>query len=249
MENALDKAIADLGEENLYFLDEEIDVSIQEDYFRRARKIHGKKSKEDVMHKVPLLKDTAVSINEKKHILSQLASLDDVESFRILEKERLQFDNEELNTWSILAYSESRMNLNASFKEEQQALISTGLGGKDGKLRYFIALLPHEKENKFTETQRDFIKKELIFTSEQNQVTFEKLVEDTSHLISFKVLIPIKVDIRRFFKKMCQNCNELMPLIGNRFIVTNVREMSKKEIEKHFKRGNSTVNENVASQN
>ena len=230
MTRNFDKFIDNLDEQNFYILEEEIDIEIQNTYFKHSRKLADEASKDEVMNSVPRLSDTDVSIEDKKTILAQLACLHDVEAYRILENECRQFENEELNTWSILAYNESKMILNGSLKNEQQVFISTGLGGKDGKFRYFVVLLPHEDLKIFTSFQKDFINKELEFTLSQNGASLEKTLENSDDYLSYKVLIPIKTNVPKLFKEIMTNCNQLAPFISKQFIITNVSEMLKDEI-------------------
>ena len=225
-----DKFIDELDEQNYFMLEEEIDIDIQNKYFKHSRKLANSVTKNDVMNDVPSLTDLDVPIEVKKNILAQLASLQDVEAFRILEKNCRQFDDEELNTWSILAYNESKMILNGSLKNEQQVFISTGLGGKDGKFRYFVVMLPHEDVVEFSSFQKDFINNELEFTLKQNQASLEKIIESTDDYISYKILIPIKTNVPKLFKEVIKNCNQLSPFVSNQFIITNVSEMNKEEI-------------------
>lgn len=230
MAHNFEKFIDGLDEQNYYILEEEIDVEIQSNYFKLSHSIKEDISKDEVISNVPLLADATTSIDEKKNILTQLASLRDVEAFRVLEKKCRQFDDEELNIWSVLAYNECKMILKGSLKDEQQIFISTGLGGKDGRFRYFVALLPHDKSAVFTPFQRDFIKKELDFTLKQNNSLLETTLEDSEKHISFKILIPIKTNIPKLFKEILENCNQLAPFVSKQFIITNVGKMDADEI-------------------
>ena len=184
MTENFDKFIDNLDEQNYYILEEEIDIETQNKYFKHSRKLADKVSKDEVMNSVPRLSDIDVSIEDKKHILAQLACLRDVEAYRVLEKKCRQFENEELNTWSVLAYNESKMILNGSLKNEQQIFISTGLGGKAGKFRYFVVLLPHEDIKTFSSFQKEFINKELEFTLTQNNSSLEKMLENSDDYLS-----------------------------------------------------------------
>ena len=222
--------LSGLSEQNYHILEDEVDIKIQNLYFKTSKKVSKLTIKDEVLKNSILLNDNTVDIDKKKEILCQLASLNDVESFRILEKCLRKFDNEELNNWSIMAYNEARMILNGSLKNEQQIFISTGLGGKSGKFRYFIAFQPTEEHEKFTEFSRDFIKKELNFTLSLNNSEIERIIEEKEEYISFKVLIPFQANIPKLFKDILDNCNQLTPFVDDRVIITNVNEMSSQEI-------------------
>lgn len=225
------KFLNELDDQNYHMLEDEMDIEIQNKYFKESRKLENTITKEEVIESAPLLYDDGVSDDIKKRILGQLATLHDVEAYRILEKSCRKFNNEELNNWSILAYNESKMLINGSLKEEQQIFISTGLGGKDGKFRYFVVLLPHEDIDVFSSFQKDFIKKELEFTLNRNRSSLEKMVEENDDYISFKVLIPIKTNVPKLFKEILNNCNQLSPFVNKQFIITNINEMTREEIE------------------
>lgn len=220
----------EIDEQNCYMLEEEIDIDIQNKYFIHSRKIDEDITKDEVMSNVHLLGKQEVSDDDKKNILAQLATLRDVEAYRVLEKECRKFDNEELNTWSVLAYNESKMILNGSLRNEQQVFISTGLGGKNGKFRYFIALFPSAESKTFSDFQKEFVTKELDFTLSQNNAELEKTIESTEEYLSFKILIPIKTHVPKLFKEVLKNCNQLADFVSKQFIITNVNEMEKDEI-------------------
>lgn len=231
MTGDFEQFINGLDEQNYYMIEEEIDIEIQNRYFKHSRKVGKNTSKEEVMNEVPLLNNSEVAIEVKKRILAQLATLRDVEAYRVLEKECRQFSDNELNLWSVLALNESRMILNGSLKNDQQVFISTGLGGKNGKFRYFVALFPDDNIKTLTPFQKDFTLKELDFTLKQNNADLEKILENTDEYMSFKILIPIKANIPKLFKAIINNCNQLSPFINKQFIITNVGEMDQEEIK------------------
>ena len=243
MEDNYDHFLNEYDEQNFYILEEEVDVTIQNKYFKQSRHENQKTSNEEVMKKVDLLHNDAIDTEEKKKILAQLATLKDVKAYRVLEKEYGQFEDNELNLWSILAFNEARMILNGSLKDEQQVFISTGLGGKDGKFRYFVVFFPDEELGQFTDFHREFITKELTFTLQQNGGKFESTIDSNQEYISFKVLVPIKSNIQRLFKKIFDNCNQLAPFVNERFILTNVEEMDKVEINEFLESSLDEENE------
>ena len=242
-----------LDEQNYYMLEDEIDISIQNKYFSRSREIEKKYNKDEVFDHLHLLSDQETDIESKKDLLVQLASLRDVEAFRVLEKCHKSFHDEELNLWSILAYNESKMLLNGSLKNKQQVFISTGLGGKDGKFRYFVALLPHESlSDGFSEFQREFVKKELTFVLEQNAALLEEELETSPEYMSFKLLIPIKTVVPKLFKTILESCNQLAPFVNDKFIITNVNQMDREEINEFINSvddDDETIIEDIVSLN
>lgn len=243
MEDNYDDFLNGHDESNFYLLEEEIDVKIQNKYFKQSRHESELIDEEEVLNKADLLHNDEIDVEDKKQILAQLATVTDIKAYRILEKEYGQFEDEELNLWSILAYNEARMILNGSLKDEQQIFISTGLGGKDSKFRYFVVLFPHDDLETFSNFHREFVTKEVDFTLQRNGGNLETTIEVTNEYMSFKVLIPIKADIRKLFKKVLDNCNQLSPFVNDKFILTNMEEMDEVEINRFLETAGDDENE------
>ena len=75
----------------------------------------------------------------KRRILSIFAVSKDVKSYRRLER-YVQSPDPELTDWAYMALMESRIMLESELSEEKQIYISTGLGGKGRKLRFYLLL-------------------------------------------------------------------------------------------------------------
>ena len=100
-------------------------------------------------------------INDKKIILINLAAIGDVDSFRTIESFNKSVSNE-LKDWAALALQESKVLLENSLLDEQRVIISTGLGGKENLLRYFVVLIKID-ESEFEDYQKKIISDELDF--------------------------------------------------------------------------------------
>lgn len=237
----LEQLLNDFDDQNFYLIEEEIDIKIQNKYFKQSRATKESVSKEDVFAKIPSLSDTDTPLDTLKDILIQLASLRDVEAYRVLEKHCRKFNDDELNIWSVLAYNEARMILNGALKDKQQVFISTGMGGKNGKFRYFVVFFPDEDMERLTQFSKEFVTKELDFTLKQNNASLEETIEDTAEYISYKVLIPFKADVQKLFTQIMDNCNQLKPFISDKFILTNVGEMNKDEIKKFLEESDDNL--------
>jgi len=92
-------------------------------------------------------------------MLVKLASINSVEAFRTIER-YLKEPNHSLRDWAKLAFQESKLLLESKLLDENQVLISTGLGGKGMKLRYFTVILSDTGEN-LTKIQKKIINSEL----------------------------------------------------------------------------------------
>ncbi|MBN1185917.1 MAG: hypothetical protein JXB49_26790 [Bacteroidales bacterium] len=233
-ENLYDKIKELFGNipDNFNILEEVIDIDLQLEYFEFSRKHRKDFSKEDVIrNKEDLFKDK-VSDDRKKTLLVQLASIEDVEAYRTIEKFLKDKENP-LYYWAVLACQESRMLLESKILEENQVFISTGLGGKENKLRYFVVLIS-KSENPFSTFQEDIINKEFNYVLKKNEAEVEE-IHLYGSFITLVTLIPLELSLKNIFKEAIKECNQYGDFLSNHFIVTNVKKLSKEEIIEFLK--------------
>jgi len=209
-------------------LEEKIDLDLQLEYFESSKNV-----KKDLdPNQVVLRKDDIFNLQLdeelRKERFAELASVEFVDVYRTIER-YVQSGQEELRSWAILALQESRMLLESKLLNENQVIISTGLGGKDGRLRYHIVLI-HRKGIKFTVVQQKVIRNEFEIMIKQQDGMVEKLSFYKSYA-TLLVLIPIKVIIKEEFRKTIMECNQYGDFLKENFIVTNVKELTWDEIE------------------
>ena len=233
-ENIFDKIKEIFGNfnDNLNILEEQIDVELQMDYFEFSKKQKDKFDPDDVIENRNNLFMEDASIYEKKVLMTQLATIERVEAYRELETYATNPDAE-LREWSILALQESRMVLETNLLDENQIFISTGLGGKGLKLRYFLVLL-YDGGLKIDKWHRDIIKKEFGYIFSH----FNSEVEEVKHYkyySTLSVLIPLNIPLNNVINKAIQECNQFGNFLKSDFIITNVRKLNAKEIKNHLK--------------
>lgn len=219
---------ADSG--NLNILEEQIDVDLQMEYFEKSRNRVKNLDARKILDRKDEIYNTEEPEAKRKELFTQLAALENVEAFRVIES-YIKSSQKELRDWAILAFQESRMLLESKLLDESQVFISTGLGGKGNKLRYFIVLIKQNKKH-FSPLQKKITNGELHYCfsrygSEVEQISF------MGRFCTIVAFIPLKANI----KNLIRNCIEETNLFGNfllkNFIVTNVKMMDRKEIE-HF---------------
>jgi len=217
---------------NFSILQEEIDIEIQMEYFERIKKLRksAKIEPEDLPIKIAQLNLSETSYKEKKDILIQLATLDDVKAYRAIENFSKTITDSFLKSWSILALQESRMMMESSLLDESQVFISTGMGGKGDKLRYFIVGFL-DGDNEFTEAQKNLLQKEFEYALHQHNSEIE-LIEFKEKFALITALIPIKEPIKDLLKKAIDECISLGMNLSEHFLVTNVKKMEIDEIKK-----------------
>ena len=214
--------------DNVSIISGNIPVEIQMQYYKLLEQIYGKSDKTQVANNAQKLFSKDVDIEEKKKILVSLALFDDVNFFRIIEK-YYKSPNKELKQWALMAYHHAKVNLENSFLSEKKILISTGLGGKNNKLRYFVVLLADNQDIAFTETQKKVIKNEIEIVFNENNIDLETLTFYDNYL-TLKLLLSFKVPVQNIFQQIIKNCNDLGQFMSEHFIVTNVKELTSTEI-------------------
>ena len=195
----------------------------------------------NIIEKSDLLYDENISIDEKKEILIQLAGVDDPKAFRVIEKFKEDQRGKELFEWTAMAYQESRTFIQGSLLEENQVFISTGMGGKGQKLRYFIVIISESDEN-FTETQVKLIKSEIEYFFLNSDSEIEEF-KSLGKFVTITALIPISSNIKNLFSLAIDECNQLGNLINENFIVTNVKKLTFDEIEEFINNSDDEKNE------
>jgi hypothetical protein len=215
--------------ENFNILEEQIDLDLQMKYFDFSKKVKEEVKDEDIdideMSKELYKKD--LSQEKKKRVLALLASVEDVAAYRILE-EYAKNSEGEMRNWSILAFQENRMLLQSKLLDENQVFISTGLGGKGSKLRYFIVLMSKSGEN-FSSKQRQLIQKEFEYSLKEHDIEIEEM-HFNNNISTILALIPIEISVKEVFTSIIGECNKYGNFLMSNFIVTNVKQLSYKEI-------------------
>ena len=161
-------------------------------------------------------------------ILSSLAVFDDVKAYRTLEK-FVDESEGEIKQWAILAFQESRMLMQSSLLDEQQIFISTGLGGKGKKLRYFVVFISENKDDLLTASQQKLLKDELVFELNKHDGVFESM-DFMEGFSSALVMLPLSAEIKTVFQNVIDECNQYGGFLQEDMIVTNVKVLSRGEI-------------------
>jgi len=229
----IQEAISSLPE-NFSILEEQIDVELQMEYFNYSRDIKTGFSVELILQHQADLFDPTIPLDEKKNLLVLLASQEKVEAFRTIEKYAKDPDPE-LREWSILALQESRMVIQSSLMDEQQVYISTGLGGKEQKLRYFVVFICNENIEEYSTVQCKLIRDELEYALAHNNGILEEISFEKDLAIAL-LLLPVKSDIQGVFSSVINECNQYGDFVRQDIIITNVKRMSVNEIKRFINR-------------
>jgi len=236
-ENIYDKIKELLGSipARMNVLEDTIDIELQLEYFELSRRLRNRDEPHLIMNSAERLFEDSTSLDEKKNLLAQIASLDKIEAYRAIER----FQNEkpgDLKSWSTLALHENRMLLESKLLDENHVFISTGLGGRGEKLRYFIVLFARESEY-FSELQRKIIKNEFEMSLKKHSSEMEE-IKFSGSMATILAMIPMKINIRNIFNEAIEESNQYGNFLVSNFIISNVKTMSFEEIKHYVKTQN-----------
>jgi len=218
---------------NVNILDREIDVDTQMEYFEYSRKVASEFDEYWAIDHSDYLQDETYPVELKKRILARLATIERVECYRMIES-YLSNPDEELIDWASLSLYESKMHLEGEFLGENQIFISTGLGGKDNKLRYFVVLIARNNEN-LNDIQKKVIKSEFGYSLKKYDAEIEH-ISFSDYLSTITLLLPIQFPIKQVFGEAVDMCNIYGDFLRESFIVTNVKTLSFDEIKDFIER-------------
>ncbi|HSO88693.1 MAG TPA: hypothetical protein VLQ91_19220 [Draconibacterium sp.] len=223
----IQKVLDDLPD-NFSILEEQIDIEVQIKYFELAKQVRSRNMAKEHFENREQLFLTDLSDDKKREILLAIAAIDDVKAFRTIEKFVALADGE-IKQWAVLALQESRMLIQSSLLDEQQVFISTGLGGKGQKLRYYVVFINRKQQGILNATQQKLLKEELIFELNQNEGEFESM-DFSEGFSTVLVMLPLQSDLKKIFRNIIDECNQYGDFLDDDMIVTNVRVMSRNEI-------------------
>lgn len=212
---------------NFKILEETIDIEIQKQYYESSKDLVIEPETDSVENLKEILYKTEADNNQIKNTLQKLAMIDAVEAFRAIENFS-QTANDALRPWSILALQQSRMIMHSSLLDEQQVFISTGLGGKNDKLRYFI-IFPFRNKQLINEIQKNSLKQELDYFLKRNNSEMEEISFEDNYATA-TALIPLKAPVSDIIGNTIDECNQLGDYLSEDVIITNIKIFNNNEI-------------------
>jgi hypothetical protein len=214
--------------ENFKILEETIDIDVQKDFFESTKNIKIDPEKDIVAEMISCLNCNETTVNESKLLLQKLALIDSVEAFRAIEAFSMN-PRKELKEWAILSLQQSKMVLQCSLLDEQQVFISTGLGGKKDKLRFYLIFPYNQNIQDITSIQKNALKNELdFFLSKHNAET--EFTEFEKRYATAMTLIPLKAPIPDIIRDVLNECNQLGDFLSSDVMITNMKKLSGEEI-------------------
>jgi hypothetical protein len=218
---------------NIHILEEPVPVEEQMSYFAFSEKVKKGHFRYDVLDMseydiMELLTDEEVPLTKKKSILAALAVARSVKQYRILEH-YLQLCSSDTRGWTLMALMEARIGLETDLSGEKQVFISSGLGGKKDKMRFYVLFFT--KNGQILEPyQYAVVRDEGRFLLEKQGCRLEHISCGEKY-VEMLALVPIGADVKVIFSSVITGCNEFGDFLSQTFTVTNVKILGKEEID------------------
>lgn len=214
---------------HLHVLEQRVPVELQMEYFRYSDQIRKERSGlTDIEYDsfIDTLNDEETSTEYKRYILSSLANSHQVRAYRALEN-YVTHPSDDVTNWAYMALMESRISLESELSDEKQIYISTGLGGRGEKLRFYM-MFPAKNKIPFIPYQKQIIEREFAYYLEKDACEIERLsVHDV--FMELVVLVPVRLNIKVILDKIITECNLYGDFLYDSYTITNVKEFTEDE--------------------
>jgi len=213
--------------DNYKILEETIDIEVQKDFYESSKSLEFNAELDAIDILIENLNSTALSVADKKSTLQKLAMIDSVDAFRALEAYSLK-PQTELKDWAVLSLQQSRMIMHTSLLDEQQVFISTGLGGKNDKLRYFL-IFPFNEIIDINTIQKNSLEQELKYFLGRHGAELEEINFQNGFATGL-ALIPLKAPVAEIIAETLYECNQYGNFLSDDVIITNIKKFNITEI-------------------
>lgn len=214
--------------DHLNVMKQGIDTTVQKKYLDTSEALrYDPPTSEDIVAEGEslFLKDT--SFVSKKRILILLAHSATARSYRIIER-YLKNPDRKLKDWALLALQECLTMLESAILEESRGMISTGLGGSDNRLRYFLLISSNTGEP-FTMNHEELIKEEFDLVCQKYDCQIETNKFDKGYA-TLKMLVPLDVAVGHVVEQGINGCNKMSNFLSSTYYVTNVKIPSEQDL-------------------
>jgi hypothetical protein len=225
----LRQTLDEQGIDSFHILEELVPIEEQMAYFRFFDQLRKENNPFVLDEEIAILFSPDIPAERKKRSLTLLASIPDVRAYRAIETYHSSPPEPELAHWSAMALVSSRIVLSSDLSGQQQVYISSGLGGLDKKLRFF-SLFTTRNNQALTPLQKEIVEREFTFQLQQAEVVIEKF-EIKSNYFTILMLLSLDKDVHANLTAAVQECNQYGNFLDPRFLFTNVKVLSEKEIE------------------
>ena|SRR5680860_1287255 len=202
-------------------IENKINTKVIDEYYEMARSLEDKNQNEIIQNQDKWRE--LEFVEEIKELLVCLSEIGDVKSYRKIE-EITKSGNSEILDFSYVALKFARLNLENNLSDEPIGFISTELGGKGNKLRYYFVVKSKDEIEKDRESK---IINELKNICDQNDSEIEE-IENHGRYILVKILVSIDIAIGNIIEKLTNKYS----FLDEEYICDNVEKPKTEFIKK-----------------
>jgi hypothetical protein len=214
------------------FMEDGIDLAVQKEYLKLSETIEFDSIDYNIVLKESKkLFSEDIAIERKKKLLILLAHSGTVESYHIIEK-YLRHASGEWKDWALLSLKECRAFLESDLLEVEGGFLSTGLGGKEDKFRYFFIVSP-KGGLAFSKTHRNTLKRAFETIGQKFNAEIEEIHFRPDYAM-IGMLIPVDVAVGNVIEEGIRECNKTDDFLNFHYYVTNVKKPTNEELLKYL---------------
>ncbi|MGQ1891960.1 hypothetical protein ACT29H_16085 [Thermophagus sp. OGC60D27] len=216
------KVVRENGGE-IQVMEREVSLDTQMAYMRMSKEVKKELRPELVSSGKYELWDENASKQSKRKRLAALASIGTPDAIRTLQS---YYENPDkgLEDWTYLALQECKLIFQASMLDHPPMFISTGLGGRGQKLRFFGAFFSKDGRD-FDQTRQHVISGEVEYMFEKFNGKLE-FIAFSGQFVTFWGLVPIDVSLNEKVKMAIEEANLLGGGLRRDFVLTNVKKLT-----------------------
>lgn len=219
--------------DNFILIEEPIDLLTQKAYFSFSETIDfANVDYRDILTNSDKLFSKDTPVESKKKILILLAHRGTPEAYSVIEK-YVKNAEAELRAWAVLSLKECRMFLESNLLEEEGGLITTGLGGKGSKLRYYF-VVSSKDGLPFSENRKAIMNREFETISHKYKSQIEEVIFEGDYAM-IRILIPMSIAVGDIIEAGISECNQMGEFLTLDYYVTNVGKPTQEEISTYLK--------------
>lgn len=201
-------------------IENRINAKTVDEYYKITHDLENKDHTEIIQNQVEWTE--LKTQKELKELLVYLSQIGDIKSYRKIE-EVTKNGKSEILDFSFVALKFARLNLESNLSDEPVGFISSALGGKGNKIRYYFVVYSKDEIEKAKESK---IIRELKSICNENDSELEE-VENHTNYILVKILVSVDYAIGQVIDKLTSK----FTFLEKEYICNNVEKPTKEFIE------------------
>lgn len=175
--------------------------------------------------------ESVASLDERKRMLALLSCSEEVDVLRTLEQYEKRCPDEMKDFVKMCVY-QCRTSIESALLGEQHAMVVSGMGGKDNKIRYFAALATLSGKA-WSDTEQHLLREELMLTCREHEAVVE-LLEFSGRYAKMLLLTPLTLSPAIVVRSAKNASNALGVFISPQEIITNMSRLEDDQLDRFF---------------